>query len=365
MRHLKDRNYHENQQTGLSSKTDITNLSREQLSTWLKDRGIAPYRAVQIFCWVYVKQLDNFDEMTNLKKEIRSLLTDHFIIPRLQIDTVEASQDGCQKFLFKLSDGNKIESVLIPERTHDTLCVSSQVGCAQNCRFCMTAKIGFVRNLTPGEIIAQVRDVKHLLGPQNRLTNIVFMGMGEPLANYNAVNTALQILTSSEAGLNFSARKITISTAGLVPKIEALRSEIPIQLAISLNATDNATRSRLMPINQKYPIEELIAACKNFPLRPRQKITFEYILIRGLNDTLKHARQLANLLSPDWAKVNLIPFNPHPGCGFARPDNETVLQFQSILLNRRFTTNIRLSKGVDISAACGQLHAGNVNNCAV
>ena len=339
-------------------KADITNLSREQLSTWLNEHDIAPYRAVQIFSWIYVKQLDTFEGMTNIKKEVRALLENHFTIPRLKVAAVENSQDGCKKYLFTLSDGNQIESVFIPERTHDTLCVSSQVGCAQGCRFCMTAKIGFVRNLTPGEIIAQVRDVKQILGPKNHLTNIVFMGMGEPLANYQAVMTALQILTSSEAGLNLSPRKITISTAGLVPKIIDLGGEIPIQLAISLNATDNKTRTQLMPINRKYPLETLLAACKAYPLQTRRKITFEYILIKGINDSPEHARKLANMLWPERAKINLIPFNPHPGSNFERPDEASVLEFQSILLNRRFTTNIRLSKGTDISAACGQLHAG-------
>ena len=342
-------------------KTDIKNLSRDQLSSWLKERDIAPYRAVQIFNWIYVKQLDDFEGMTNLKKDARILLDRHFTIPRLEISAMEASQDGCKKFLFTLADGNKIESVLIPERTHETLCISSQVGCAQGCRFCMTAKIGFVRNLTPGEIIAQVRDVKHLLGPENRLTNIVFMGMGEPLANYDAVLAAIQILISTDAGLNLSYRKITISTAGLVPKIKALEREIPIQLAVSLNATDDATRSKLMPINRRYPLDVLLAACKAFPLPPRRKITFEYILIHGVNDSPGNAHQLADLLSPQWAKINLIPFNPHPGCDFRRPSDDAVLEFQSILLSRRFTTNIRLSKGADISAACGQLHANHAN----
>jgi 23S rRNA (adenine2503-C2)-methyltransferase len=303
--------------------------------------------------------------MTNIKKDIRALLEKNFTIPRLDVAAVETAQDGCKKFLFTLSDGNKIESVFIPERTHDTLCISSQVGCAQGCRFCMTAKIGFIRNLTPGEIIAQVRDVKQMLGPDNHLTNIVFMGMGEPLANYQAVVTALQILTSSEAGLNLSPRKITISTAGLVPKIIDLGHEAPIQLAISLNATDDATRTKLMPINQKYPLETLLAACKNYPLPPRRKMTFEYILIKGVNDSPKNAHKLANMIWPERAKINLIPFNPHPGCNFERPDDATVREFQSILLNRRFTTNIRLSKGADISAACGQLHAGNANDFIV
>jgi 23S rRNA (adenine2503-C2)-methyltransferase len=338
-------------------KNDIHALSREQLISWLAERDIAPFRAEQIRRWVYIAQADTFEEMTNIKKEIRQLLADHFTIPRLSVVTVENSRDGCCKFLYELTDGHRIEAVLIPERTHDTVCISSQVGCAQGCRFCLTAHLGLVRNLTAGEIIAQVRDIKHFLGKENNLTNIVFMGMGEPLANYENVRTAIETLSDDKGGLGFSPRKITVSTSGLVPRMLDLGRETTTQLAVSLNAVDNETRTRLMPINRKYDIETLLAACWSIPLPPRRKITFEYILMKDLNDSEAHARKLARLLKASKSKVNLIPFNPHDGCDFQRPDEETVFKFQKILLNSKFTTNIRMSKGSDISAACGQLQA--------
>jgi 23S rRNA (adenine2503-C2)-methyltransferase len=338
-------------------KNDITALSRAQLNAWLAERGIASFRGQQIRRWIFNAQADSFEEMTNLKKDIRELLTEHFTIPRLRVVTVENSEDGCCKFLFELADGHRIESVLIPERTHDTVCISSQVGCAQGCRFCLTSHMGFIRNLTAGEIVAQVRDIKHFLGKENKLTNIVFMGMGEPLANCVNVRTAIGNLVDEKDGMGFSPRKITVSTSGLVPKLSALAEEPQVQIAVSLNAVDNETRTRLMPINRKYPIETLLEACWSLPLAPRRKVTFEYILMKGLNDSEAHARKLSSLLRASKAKVNLIPFNPHDGCDFQRPDEGTVLKFQNILLNSKFTTNIRLSKGTDISAACGQLQA--------
>ncbi len=338
-------------------KIDIHALSRDRLIAWLSERDIASFRAEQIRRWIYSAQVETFEEMTNIKKDIRLLLAEHFSIPRLSVAAVENSRDGSCKFLFELSDGQRIESVLLPERTHDTVCISSQVGCAQGCRFCLTAQMGFIRNLTAGEIIAQVRDIKHFLGKENKLTNIVFMGMGEPLANYDNVLTAVETLSDDQAGLGFSARKITVSTSGLVPRILDLGRDSTAQIAVSLNAVDDETRSRLMPINRKYDIETLLSACWQVPLPPRRKITFEYILMKGINDSEDHARKLARLLKASKAKVNLIPFNPHNGCGFERPEHETVLKFQNILLNSRFTTNIRQSKGTDISAACGQLQA--------
>jgi 23S rRNA (adenine2503-C2)-methyltransferase len=351
-----------------SIKTDINTLSRDQLIAWLSRRDIASFRAEQVRRWIYSAQVDSFDEMTNIKKDIRELLSEHFSIPRLSVVTTENSRDGCVKFLFELSDGNRIESVLIPERTHDTLCISSQVGCAQGCRFCLTARVGFVRNLTAGEIVAQVRDIKHLLGKQNKLTNIVFMGMGEPLANYDNVRTAIGTLVDEKAGLGFSPRKITVSTSGLVPRMHDLGHDSKVQMAVSLNAVDNETRTRLMPINKTYPIETLLETCWTYPLGPRRKLTFEYILMKGINDSEAHALKLARLLKPAKAKVNLIPFNPHEGCDFEKPEESTVLKFQGILLARNFTTNIRQSKGTDISAACGQLQAKadvdeKMNNC--
>ncbi|MFH0724975.1 MAG: 23S rRNA (adenine(2503)-C(2))-methyltransferase RlmN [Pseudomonadota bacterium] len=339
------------------AKPHITDLTKRELVSWLEAQNIAPFRATQIFHWIFNAQTDDFSAMTNIKKEIRSLLAEHFTIGRLTVKTVETSRDGSKKYLFELADGNLIESVLIPGATHDTLCISSQVGCAQGCRFCLTAQSGFIRNLSAGEILAQVRDIRNTLPPDHPLTNIVLMGMGEPLANYENVTAALQTLTDSDAGLGFSPRRITLSTAGLVPKLTDLGRESQVNLAISLNATDNETRSALMPINRKYPIETLLAACRHYPLPPRRKLTFEYILIDGLNDSPVNAKQLATLLRPIKAKINLIPFNPHDGSDFKRPAEQTVFKFQKILQDADYTTIIRQSKGTDISAACGQLQA--------
>lgn len=338
-------------------KIDIKDLTRHQLISWLDAQGIAPFRAKQVFRWIYNAQIDEFSAMTDLRKDIRALLAEHFTIDRLRIKTVESSEDGAQKFLFELTDGNLIESVLIPERTHDTLCISSQVGCGQGCRFCLTARTGFIRNLSAGEITAQVRDIRHHISRSRRLTNIVLMGMGEPFANYENVVAALETLTNDEAGLGISTRKITVSTVGIVPRIAQFGRESQANIAVSLNAADNDTRSRLMPINRKYPIEALISVCRDYPLLPRRKITFEYILIKNVNDSPGHAKKLAALLRPVKAKINLIPFNPHEGSALERPSEDTVLQFQSILNKLHYTTHIRRSKGKDISAACGQLRA--------
>jgi len=338
-------------------KTDIHTLSHQDLITWFETHEMAPFRAEQVRRWIYAEQADSFEEMTNIKKEIRVLLAEHFTIPRLAVATVENSKDGSCKFLFQLPDGNRVESVLLPERTHDTLCISSQVGCAQGCAFCLTSHLGFIRNLTAGEIIAQVRDIKHVLGKENILTNIVFMGMGEPLANYENVRIALETLTDNKAGLGFSPRKVTVSTAGLVPRMLDLGTDTKAQIAVSLNAVDNETRDKLMPINRKYPIETLLSACWSIPMASRKKITFEYILMKGVNDSEADALALARLLKPSRAKINLIPFNPHHGCDLDRPEEAVTLKFQNLLLNRNFTTNVRQSKGTDISAACGQLQA--------
>lgn len=339
-------------------KIDIKELDREQLVTWLNAHGIRPFRASQILKWIHIRQADTFEEMTDLKKEVRTLIAAHFTIERLEIQAIERSKDGSRKYLFALKDGQHVESVLIPERDHYTLCISSQVGCAQKCQFCLTAKGGWIRNLTCGEIIAQVRDVVH--GHDASLypvTNIVFMGMGEPLANYSQVIKAIAVITDNDNGLRFANRRVTLSTAGLVPKILQLGRDTKINLAISLNATDNETRNRLMPVNRTYPMEELLAVCQHYPLQRGRKITFEYILIQGINDSLEDARRLAKLLRPIKAKINLIPFNEHSGCEFKRPSEDKIIAFQNVLLDKHYTTIIRQSKGRDISAACGQLRA--------
>jgi 23S rRNA (adenine2503-C2)-methyltransferase len=341
-------------------KINIIELTREQLIAWLAGQAIESYRTDQILKWIYLRQADDFDVMTDLSKEIRALLTRHFVIGRLEKKQIETSQDGSRKYLFKLRDGKHIESVLIPERDHATLCISSQVGCAQDCIFCLTATGGFERNLTRGEIIAQVRDIKNDLDNPLSLTNIVFMGMGEPLANYKNLVRAIATITDNDAGLRFSNRRVTVSTAGLVPRLIDLGRDTRVNLAVSLNATDNPTRSMLMPINRAYPMEDLLEACRRYPLAPSRRITFEYILIKGLNDSQENAGRLAKLLRPIRCKINLIPFNAHQGCNYERPDEAVIAKFQKILLDKNYTVIIRQSKGQDISAACGQLRARSI-----
>ena len=342
-----------------SSKIDIKDLSRQQLADWLKDRGRRPFRTDQILRWVYLRQADRFDDMTNIAKPLRTGLEAAFVNPRLQVESEAVSQDGSRKLLFRLHDGLHIETVIIPEKDHFTLCISSQVGCGPGCRFCMTATGGFVRNLSAGEIISQVRDVLHQVNAQGGmpLTNIVFMGMGEPLANYENVVQALATITNGNWGLKISTRRVTVSTAGLVPQMADLGRDTQVNLAVSLNATDDDTRTRLMPINRKYPIADLMAACQRYPLPPRRKITFEYILIKGVNDSMADAERLVKLLRPIKAKINLIPFNEHPGSNFRRPDPARISQFQELLAEHHYTVMVRHSKGQDIGAACGQLRA--------
>jgi 23S rRNA (adenine2503-C2)-methyltransferase len=336
-------------------KQNILEIDRTELIAWLDGRGIELYRADQILKWIYLRQTDRFDRMTDIAKDIRPLLDDHFRISRLQIENIETSKDGSRKYLFKLEDGKYIESVLIPERDHYTLCISTQVGCAQNCRFCFTAIGGFQRNLTKAEIVSQVRDVKNDSQDSMPLSNLVFMGMGEPLANYKNLVDAVAVITDSSLGLGFAGRRVTVSTAGLASRLADLGRDTRVNLAVSLNATDNPTRSRLMPINRKFPIEKLLKVCQQFPLPGGRRITFEYVLLKDVNDTDKDANRLAKLLRPIKSKINLIPFNPHEGCQYQRPNEDRILRFQKILIDKNYTVMIRQSKGEDISAACGQL----------
>lgn len=340
-----------------SPKTDIKDLTREKLVEWFEDHGQRSFRATQVFKWLYLQQVDAFDQMTDLGIKTRELLSQNFLSERLLLKEVASSKDGSKKYLFELQDGNLIETVLIPEKDHFTLCISSQVGCSQGCQFCLTGQRGITRNLTPSEIISQVRDISHLATDPKKLTNIVFMGMGEPLANYRNVIHALEIITDSDVGLKISSRRITLSTAGLVSKMPDLGKETQVNLAVSLNAVDNDTRSRLMPINRKYPIEKLIQACANYPLKNRKKITFEYILMKGINDSSEDAQKLAKLLRPVKAKINLIPYNTYEGSPFVCPDESAISKFQDILIANHYTVMIRRSKGGDISAACGQLRS--------
>jgi len=343
---------------GTNPKIDILDLDMKELSAWLTAQGIKPFHAKQIFKWVFCSQEDTFSGMTDLSKALRSSLDQWFFISRLTSVKTEYSSDGTRKYLLQLKDGHHIETVLIPESDHYTLCISTQVGCAQGCRFCLTASGGFIRNLSRAEIIAQVRDVqKDLSRDAPRLTNIVIMGMGEPLANYRNVVSAINTLVDGDFGLKFSSRRLTLSTVGLVPRLYDLGRDTAVNLAVSLNATDNKTRDMLMPVNRNYPVEKLIEACRTYPLKPRRRITFEYILIKGVNDGVEDAHRLAKLLRPIKAKINLIPFNEHEGCDFQRPEESVILKFQDILANNNFTAMIRYSKGGDISAACGQLRA--------
>ncbi len=336
---------------------DIKEFTKGQLVDWLTDHSIRSFRAGQILRWIYARQADTFDTMTDLKQDIRELLTRHFTIDRLAIQCVETSRDGSKKYLFRLKDGHHIETVLIPEKGHATLCISSQVGCAQGCTFCLTASIGFTRNLTADEIVSQVRDVKNTMDNPEHLTNIVVMGMGEPLANYDNLIRAMNIILDGEFGLKFAKRRVTVSSAGVVPRLADLGRDITVNLAISLNATDNKTRDDLMPINRKYPLEILLEACRKYNLQPNRRITFEYILMKGINDSETDARRLAALLRPIKAKINLIPFNEHRGSDFKCPSESVISRFQQILIDRNYTVMIRRSKGQDISAACGQLAA--------
>jgi len=340
---------------------NILNFTRKDLASWLEGNGIRPFRAGQIFKWLYIRQTDRFEQMTDLSKELRKKLEDHFYIRRLILEESLVSVDGTEKFLHRLEDGQHIESVLIPEKDHFTLCVSSQVGCAQNCQFCLTAKGGFIRNLEIFEMISQVRDARYYLIQKDidplKLSNIVFMGMGEPLANYKNLVKSLEIITDSDYGLKFANRRVTVSTSGMVPKMTQLGLDTNVNLAVSLNATTDEKRSHLMPINKKYPLNRLLEACRTFTMKPRNKITFEYILMKGVNDKKSDAIRLVKLLAPIKAKVNLIPFNEYDKSLFKRPSKKEISDFLQILLDHNLTAITRKSKGDDILAACGQLKA--------
>jgi len=337
--------------------TPIKALSLDELKEALAAMGLKPYRAGQIFAWIYQQHAGSFDEMTNIAKAERERLAAVFSITVPAVLVVERSSDGTRKFLFRLADGHTIESVLIPDEDRQTLCISSQVGCRQACRFCLTAQSGFIRDLRSDEIVDQVLEVSRLLRTEGLqgITNIVLMGMGEPLANFEEVAKALRTITSDK-GLGISPRRVTVSTSGLVPEIEKLGAAgLRVNLAVSLNAASDEVRGRIMPVNKRYPMRELLAACRRFPLEPRRRITFEYVLLNNVNDSPEDALKLAKLLRGIKCKVNLIPFNPFPESGFQRPDGAVVRRFQKVLLDHHYTAPVRESRGSDISAACGQL----------
>ncbi|MFH1137198.1 MAG: 23S rRNA (adenine(2503)-C(2))-methyltransferase RlmN [Pseudomonadota bacterium] len=338
-------------------KTDLTDLSREELAAFFRDLGEKPFRAGQVMKWLFNYGVADFEQMTNLSKDLRSRLVEIAAIGRLKALKVEESSDGTVKFLWSLSDGAAMESVLMPQAGHYTLCVSSQVGCAMGCRFCRTGTLGLRRNLRPGEIIGQFLQARASLADKSRLTNLVFMGMGEPLANRANVVRALKILT--EPGLaGLSRRRLSLSTVGLIPELPLLSNEVALGLTVSLNAADDQTRDYLMPINRRYPLAALHDALAAYPLPHGRRITIAYVLLAGVNDSTRDAVNLAKYLHGLKVKVNLIPFNSFPGSEFEAPDEAAVEAFQEILVKKNFTTMIRQSKGRDISGACGQLAGG-------
>ncbi len=368
----------------MRDKADLRGYPLARLADELALLGEKPYRASQLFRWLHQKGAASFDEMSNLPLELRARLAERFELYTLAMAEEQRSSDGTIKWKWRTVDGLFVESVYMPHgpgqgpgsadlededeadarcgRERHTLCVSSQVGCAIGCTFCMTGTMGLARNLGPGEIADQVHRANRRLlelglGPAPRpLTNLVFMGMGEPLHNFESLKQALELLLS-EDGPNFSHRHVTVSTSGLVPQMRRLGDETQVKLAVSLNATTDAQRDRIMPINRRYPLAELLQACRAFPMKQGRRITFEYVLLRSVNDSDADAERLAQLITGIPAKVNLIAYNDNPGLGFAAPDAARVEAFRDRLLQRNVTAVIRRNRGQDIAAACGQLAA--------
>lgn len=340
---------------------NLLDFTLEEMESFISSHGKEKYRARQIMKWLHQSGVTSFNGMTTLSKGFRDTLSSIARIHRPGIVQIQKSQDGTQKALLQLEDGLHIESVLIPGKNHWTLCISTQAGCAMGCEFCLTARQGFKRNLTPSEIVGQMLAMTFATPDGANLKNIVMMGMGEPLANYDNTLKAIHILTC-DFGMGFSNRKVTVSTCGLAPQIQKLGRDICINLAVSLNAPDDKTRSLLMPVNKKYPLETLLAACKNYQMPGRRLLTFEYILIDGINSSIQDAEKLARLLKPLRCKLNLIVFNEFPGSPFKSPSAKNVEAFQQVLLHHHFTTILRASKGSDILAACGQLSGAFENN---
>src|SRR5262245_20544032 len=337
------------------SRPDLGELDRLGLEAALKERGHQRFRARQIFRWIYRRGVTDIAAMTDLPLPLRESLTREFSLATPQVAARDRSSDGTEKFVLALGDGRQIEAVFIPDTPAMTFCISTQVGCAMACAFCLTGKMGLVRNLTAGEIAGQVRVLAEALGLRDTAFNIVLMGMGEPLHNYDETMKALRII-ADEHGLGVPPQRVTLSTVGLLPALERLaREPLMPNLAISLHAPTDRQRGELVPINQKYGIEEIIDACKRFPLRRRSRITFEYVLLAGVNDSADDSRRLAKFLAGVKAKVNLIPLNAAAGIPFERPSDAAIDSFARILAERGVTVSVRKSRGRDIRAACGQL----------
>jgi 23S rRNA (adenine2503-C2)-methyltransferase len=333
---------------------DLKELGQKGLEELMASLGEKPYRAYQLYRWIYKRGATSFDEMTDVSKGFREEMKGRFTISRPNFTETEESGDGARKLLLELDDGNCIESVIIPEERRLTLCISTQAGCPLECGFCVTGRGGFVRNLRLSEMINQVQAARKLLPDDKPITNLVLMGMGEPLLNYEEVKRFLDI-AADQSGLAFAPRRITVSTAGIIPMIERLGRETKVMLAVSLNGATDEVRSRLMPINRKYPLKKLMEACRRYGSGKKRVVTFEYILIKGVNDSQEDARRVVALISKIPCKINLIPFNPFQDIPFTRPDRGTILQFQKILIDSGYTTFLRESRGNEIRAACGQL----------
>lgn len=340
-------------------KTNLLNLDKVGLKAFFESLGEKPFRVDQIIKWMYQQLETDFSAMTNLSKGLREKLQEVAEVRLPEIRDDQLSADGTRKWVIQLDEKNAVETVYIPESSRGTLCISSQVGCALDCSFCSTARQGFNRNLTVGEIMVQIWLAKKLLGETQKdriVTNIVFMGMGEPLANYDAVVKAMRLMLDDN-GFGFSRRKITLSTSGIVPAIYRLKEEgLDVCLAVSLHATNDGLRDQLVPINRKYPIEELLTACRVYVQdKPRMKVTVEYVMLQGVNDHPEDAQALAKLLEGVPSKINLIPFHPFPDAGYQTSTQDRIDGFHQILSDRGYTTILRRTRGKDIDAACGQL----------
>ena len=343
-----------------TEKINILGLDKKGMEAFFLSFGEKPYRAQQVLKWIHFNGVQDFHAMTNLSKDLRQKLTDIAEITTPQILQEKTASDGTYKLILRLSDGNCIETVFIPEKTRGTLCISSQVGCILNCDFCSTGKQGFSRNLTTAEIISQVwltvRKLSKTDGLHDRaITNVVLMGMGEPLLNFDNVIPALNLMLDDFA-YGLSKRRVTVSTAGVIPAMYKLRELSDVALAVSLHAPNDELRDELVPLNKKYPLKELMAACKEYFVDDnRRSITMEYVMLDGVNDTPLHAKQLIKVLNGVRAKVNLIPFNPFPQTDYKKSTIETIYQFRDILMKAGLNTTIRRTRGDDIDAACGQL----------
>jgi len=338
------------------SRSNLVGLLPSELEDLAVTLGASRYRGRQLATWIYRKAALDLEAMTDLPKDFRARLAETHDIALPDIERVTPSQDGSRKLVFRLADERRVSAVLMPDDGRITLCLSTQVGCGYGCTFCLTGTMGLDRNLTAAEIVGQLLAANALLDDEGRVSHIVFMGMGEPLANYASLVTALRVMTDARLGIGYPPRRITVSTVGLVAGIDRLgREDLKVNLAISLHAASDEVRARLMPINRAWNLEALMAAVRRYPLTSRQRVFFEYVMLEDVNDSAEDARRLARLLRGVPAKVNLIPFNDWPGAAFHRPPLPRILAFQGVLLDAGVTTTVRWSKGEDIGAACGQL----------